>query len=163
MAKHKFNSGFTLIEVVLVLALAGLLMVAVFLAVSGAQKSRRDFQRKHDAALMVAAVEAWRSNNVNNNLDSQAELDGVGASYLQLKDPETGLPYVLQYFDGSTPHVAVTAPPLGHMSYVVEHRCGSDAGAQTYVTDDPNYVHGIRQFAVLVTLETGDVYCTDNH
>ena len=37
----------TLIEIVLVLAIAGLLLVIVFLAVSGAQKSRRDSQRKN--------------------------------------------------------------------------------------------------------------------
>jgi prepilin-type N-terminal cleavage/methylation domain-containing protein len=47
------EKGFTLIEIVLVLAIAGLLLVIVFLAVSGAQKSRRDSQRKNDNATVT--------------------------------------------------------------------------------------------------------------
>jgi prepilin-type N-terminal cleavage/methylation domain-containing protein len=52
----KKEKGFTLIEIVLVLAIAGLLLVIVFLAVSGAQKSRRDTQRKNDNARLLAQV-----------------------------------------------------------------------------------------------------------
>src|SRR5687768_3768450 len=92
------RNGFTLIEIVLVLAIAGLLLVVVFLAVSGAQKSRRDFQRKNDLSQMVAAVEAWRGNNMGNNLDSQADLDSLNAGYLtNRRDPSGGQPYTLRY------------------------------------------------------------------
>jgi prepilin-type N-terminal cleavage/methylation domain-containing protein len=41
-------SGFTIIEVVLVLAIAGLIFLLVFLALPGLQRSRRDAQRKSD-------------------------------------------------------------------------------------------------------------------
>lgn len=60
---EKKEKGFTLIEIVLVLAIAGLLLVIVFLAVSGAQKSRRDSQRKNDVARIEAQVETYASNN----------------------------------------------------------------------------------------------------
>ena len=59
----KKEKGFTLIEIVLVLAIAGLLLVIVFLAVQGAQRSRRDTQRKQDAARALASVESCSSNN----------------------------------------------------------------------------------------------------
>jgi prepilin-type N-terminal cleavage/methylation domain-containing protein len=57
------DEGFTLIEIVLVLAIAGLIMVIVFLAVVGAQRSRRDTQRKNDASRALAAMESCSSNN----------------------------------------------------------------------------------------------------
>ena len=58
----KKEKGFTLIEIVLVLAIAGLLLVIVFLAVSGAQKSRRDSQRKNDVSRIAAQLESYASN-----------------------------------------------------------------------------------------------------
>ena len=58
----KKEKGFTLIEIVLVLAIAGLLLVIVFLAVSGAQKSRRDSQRKNDLSRIAAQLESYASN-----------------------------------------------------------------------------------------------------
>jgi prepilin-type N-terminal cleavage/methylation domain-containing protein len=59
----KKDKGFTLIEIVLVLAIAGLLLVIVFLAVSGAQKSRRDSQRKNDLSRVAAQLESFAGNN----------------------------------------------------------------------------------------------------
>ena len=59
----KKDKGFTLIEIVLVMAIAGLILVIVFLAVQGAQRARRDQQRKTDASRMLSAVEQCASNN----------------------------------------------------------------------------------------------------
>ena len=50
------KSGFTLIEIVIVLAIAALIMVIVFVAVQGAQRSRRDTTRKSDAARVLASL-----------------------------------------------------------------------------------------------------------
>jgi type II secretory pathway pseudopilin PulG len=57
------SEGFTLIEIVLVLALAALILVMVLLALSGAQKTRRDTQRKNDTNRVLAATENCASNN----------------------------------------------------------------------------------------------------
>ena len=50
--------GFTLIEIVIVLAIAALIMVVVFVAASGALMARRNDQRRSDARLVLAAVES---------------------------------------------------------------------------------------------------------
>ena len=50
MKKHKLYEGFTIIEVVLVLAIAGLIFLMVFLALPALQRSQRDTQRKNDMA-----------------------------------------------------------------------------------------------------------------
>ena len=49
LQKRKGNQeGFTIIEVLIVLAIAGLIMVVVFLAVPNLQKSQRNNSRKTD-------------------------------------------------------------------------------------------------------------------
>lgn len=60
------KKGFTLIEVVIVLAIAALIMVIVFLAVQGAQRAQRDNNLKSLAGRTLAAAEQYSSNNSNN-------------------------------------------------------------------------------------------------
>ena len=57
------KKGFTLIEVVIVLAIAGLIFVIVFLAVSQAQASRRDTQRSTAVNQLLAAANQFAGNN----------------------------------------------------------------------------------------------------
>jgi prepilin-type N-terminal cleavage/methylation domain-containing protein len=57
------KSGFTLIEIVIVLAIAALIMVIVFVAVQGAQRSRRDTTARNSASQALAAMEQYASNN----------------------------------------------------------------------------------------------------
>lgn len=63
MNKHKLNKGFTIIEVVLVLAIAGLIFLAVFLALPALQRNQRDTQRKNDMSRFKAAYHQYRANN----------------------------------------------------------------------------------------------------
>ncbi len=55
--------GFTIIEVMIVLAIAGLIMLIVFLAVPALQRSSRNTQRKNDAASALAGVSEFVNNN----------------------------------------------------------------------------------------------------
>lgn len=57
------KKGFTIIEVVLVLAIAGLIFLMVFLALPALQRSQRDAQRKQDIAMVVTALHNWKTNN----------------------------------------------------------------------------------------------------
>jgi prepilin-type N-terminal cleavage/methylation domain-containing protein len=63
----KNQKGFTIIEVLIVLAIAGLIMLIVFLAVPALQRNSRNTQRKNDVAGVLAAV-AERVSNNNGNL-----------------------------------------------------------------------------------------------
>ena len=63
MKKHKLYKGFTIIEVVLVLAIAGLIFLMVFLALPALQRAQRDTQRKQDVAMVVTALHNWKANN----------------------------------------------------------------------------------------------------
>ena len=57
------KSGFTLIEIVIVLAIAALIMVIVFVAVQGAQRSRRDTERRAAASRVLAGLVNCASDN----------------------------------------------------------------------------------------------------
>lgn len=57
------KKGSTIIEVVLVLAIAGLIFLMVFLALPALQRSQRDAQRKQDIAMVVTALHNWKANN----------------------------------------------------------------------------------------------------
>jgi prepilin-type N-terminal cleavage/methylation domain-containing protein len=62
LKKSKENKGFTLIEVVIVLAIAALIILVVLQAVGAAQKANRDTTRKSEAARMVSLFEQVASN-----------------------------------------------------------------------------------------------------
>ena len=61
--KKSKGEGFTIIEVMIVLAIAGLILLIVFLAVPALQRNSRNTQRKSDAGRLASAVSNWVSNN----------------------------------------------------------------------------------------------------
>ncbi len=62
-AKLKNRQGFTIIETMIVLAIAGLIMLIVFLAVPALQRASRNTSRKNDAGNISSAISTWISNN----------------------------------------------------------------------------------------------------
>ena len=59
------KQGFTIIEVVLVLAIAALIFLMVFIALPALQSNQRDTARKQDVSLIASAINTYRSNNKN--------------------------------------------------------------------------------------------------
>lgn len=76
--KLKNQSGFTIIEVLIVLAIAGLIMLIVFLAVPALQRNSRNTQRSNDAARVAGSINECLANN-NGNL---AQCNNPGAAQL---------------------------------------------------------------------------------
>lgn len=61
--KRKRDEGFTIIEVMIVLAIAGLIMLIVFLAVPALQRSSRNTQRTQDIGQIGTAAQDVINNN----------------------------------------------------------------------------------------------------
>ena len=60
----KINTkGFTIIEVMIVLAIAALILLIVFLAIPALQRNARNTSRKSDVAALLAAVNEFTNNN----------------------------------------------------------------------------------------------------
>lgn len=63
MRKISNNKGFTIIEVVLVLAIAAVIFLIVFLAVPALQRNNRNTNRKSEVGRMISAYQEHISNN----------------------------------------------------------------------------------------------------
>lgn len=57
------EKGFTIIEVLIVLAIAGLILLIVFLAVPALQRNARNTSRKDDVAALLGAISEFENNN----------------------------------------------------------------------------------------------------
>jgi prepilin-type N-terminal cleavage/methylation domain-containing protein len=57
------ETGFTIIEVMMVLAIAGMIMLIIFLAIPALQRSSRNNQRKQDVSAVLGAVTQYMLNN----------------------------------------------------------------------------------------------------
>lgn len=61
--KRDNQKGFTIIEVVLVLAIAGLIFLMVFIALPALQRSQRDTQRRNDLSRVQSAIQSYQTSN----------------------------------------------------------------------------------------------------
>jgi prepilin-type N-terminal cleavage/methylation domain-containing protein len=60
----KKQKGFTIIEVLIVLAIAGVIMLVVFLAVPQLQRNSRNTQRKSDAGHLLNILNEYKATNL---------------------------------------------------------------------------------------------------
>jgi type II secretory pathway pseudopilin PulG len=144
---HKSLTGFTIIEVVLVLAIAGLIFLIVFLAVPTLQRSRRDTQRRADAARLGALIEQAGSNNSGvYPADAAAVTAAINFTTNNLVSPSSGSVYASSG--------AVNPPGLNQFFYDQGGSCGAN-GTITLGTST-------RQYAVSIGLEGGGATCVDS-
>lgn len=94
--QKKKEEGFTIIEVMIVLAIAGLIILVVLLAVPALQRNSRNTQRSSDAASVAAAVNECLSNRNGQitSCDTLAEipLDTTKLRQLTAVSYGTGMP-----------------------------------------------------------------------
>lgn len=78
MSKENTNNkyGFTIIEVVLVLAIAGLIFLMVFVALPALQRSQRDTQRRNDMSRVDTSLVQYQTNHSNLPLNLPDIRDG---------------------------------------------------------------------------------------
>ncbi len=182
MAKQNINSkkGFTIIEVVLVLAIAGLIFLMVFVALPALQRSQRDTARRNDIARVDTSLTQYQTNHQNSSTtlppDSRvwvgAETFNCGTNdesckfvrdYMnsgvsgtdkknEFKDPD-GTFYSLQIDTQGNDAFAYPETTMNHIVYI---RTGAKCKDDTAVKDTP------RHYAVLYRLEGAGVYCIDD-
>lgn len=95
------KKGFTIIEVVLVLAIAGLIFLMVFVALPALQRGQRDTQRRDDVSRVVSQLQSYATNNrgalpANDAFASSSFQNGyLKAGDGEFNDPKTGVSYVI--------------------------------------------------------------------
>lgn len=156
---YKQQRGFTIIEVVLVLAIAGLIFLMVFVALPSLQKGQRDAQRKTDLSRVQVQMQDYLNSTkgaaptsdtalkkfIENYLDGPANSFTAGDKF---KNPKTGDPYVFKYDD---------APSEGEIGYFNRASCKTDGTGTTEATG------ASRDFAFSIKLENQKApFCIDN-
>ncbi len=68
------KKGFTIIEVVLVLAIAALIFLMIFVALPALQRGQRNTARKNDVGTIASAINTYRSNRGGALPATQAQL-----------------------------------------------------------------------------------------
>jgi prepilin-type N-terminal cleavage/methylation domain-containing protein len=91
------QTGFTLIEVVLVLAIGGLIFLLAFLAFSQVSTNRRDTQRRSDAGRALSELQNFKSDNNQYPLD----VTTGGASGATTLAPASVLSFFNTYMGGA--------------------------------------------------------------
>jgi prepilin-type N-terminal cleavage/methylation domain-containing protein len=151
--KKNNEKGFTIIEVVLVLAIAGLIFLMVFIALPALQRNQRDTQRKQDLSLVTTSLTQYQSNNRNSlPADTSAAWNAFLTSYLTVggstfADPTEGN-YTFAYrSDRSAP------TELSNVIYVY---------GNSKCSNEKIVAAGTNNVAFALKLEGGGVACQNN-
>lgn len=162
--KQKTNSerGFTIIEVVLVLAIAGLIFLMVFIALPALQRSQRDTQRRDDVSRINTQIGNYQ-NSARGGVPQEDDLASFIDDYLggesgalteggEYNDPSGGA------YDLSWDADPVAAPGQADILYRTGSKC-ADNGSGDAVSAD-----GDRSYSLRVYQEGNPnvAYCVDN-
>lgn len=158
------GKGFTIIEVVLVLAIAGLIFLVVFLALPALQRGQRDTQRKNDLGRFTSQVTSFQSNNQGQLPANAAAWTSFISNYLTtggstFAEPSSGTTYAVTA--SATLPVSTTAP---NFSGANQNTIYVYTGAKC----DPANASGVsanagsRNYAALIYQEQGGFSCLDN-
>lgn len=151
-AQQKKQKGFTIIEVVLVLAIAGLIFLMVFIALPALQRNQRDTARKNDVSTIASAVTTYTSNN-RGLFPTEDKL----SSYLNDLSDNTEKSNVTVSSVSTRP--ANISPADSAVTIVQKAKCGVSTNTSQEVTTGTS-----RQFVVITKLESGDgqYFCQDS-
>ena len=150
------QKGFTIIEVVLVLAIAALIFLMVFIALPALQRGQRDTQRKDDIGRSITAIQNYQSNNRNAIPTAATMIDGTAAGFISrylrvggdpFQDPD-GTPYT---FKAYTAALAATFTP-GQLLFARGNTCNGETPQAA----------GATKMAIVYHLEGSGVVCVNN-
>ncbi len=152
MKKHQNEKGFTIIEVVLVLAIAALIFLMVFIALPALQRSQRDTARKSDAGIVSSGVASYTGNN-RGTFPTTATI----ASYSKNVSDNTSSVVVNTTSGAQT--ITGTLAPDGVIVITQSSTCGASTAASQVLAAGT-----VRQYTVVTKLEEGGgaYYCQDN-
>ena len=157
---NKTHKGFTIIEVMIVLAIAGLIMAIVFIAVPQLQRNQRDNARQNAVNRTKAEMETYASNNqgIYPFRTATYTLADFQARYLasvQLKNPKTGNDYSVVAAGGAANN------PGADQIFVYPTAVCNGENASAYQA--PTATLNTKQYALRVQLDrTSTFYCIDN-
>lgn len=157
------KSGFTIIEVALVLAIAGMILLLAFIAIPGLQRSQRDSRRKDDMMKLADSIKKFQSNNNRGALPNATQLEeNVLNSFLggsnNFKDPDN-TSYKLVYADCTKLKKTAALCNDANDAAPTKHNMVFAAGANCNEDNQAIKSANQRKGAILYQLESGSVFC----
>ncbi len=190
-ARSGIKQGFTIIEVVLVLAIGGLIFLMVFVALPALQRSQRNTQRRDDMARLMTAIIEYQGNNRGKTPFNSGGLVGDGATLgidnfvMRYLDPDAtnyntasgkatgctdafmdpdGTCYAFMHTYAIQYHgVAVGEEQMSWVTNRTEHYIHVMSEAKCSATEGYGQaVVGKNKLAIFYALEGGSIICLDN-
>ena len=170
------KKGFTIIEVVLVLAIAGLIFLMVFIALPALQRSQRNTRRRQDMARILSAFNDYQANN-NGKMPKGDELNNFVVRYVAMAGTPETVPHGVdgtclsdQFCDpdGTSYWFNNNNSPEdnteNHSKASFNHQIYYAKNATCNGTEEGKYGkgNGEREIAIMYVLEGGAIYCGDN-
>ncbi len=174
------EGGFTIIEVMIVLAVAGLIMAIVLVAIPQLQRSQRNSARKDTLGRIKTEIDSYSGNNNGtypvaslasgaSNFGTPTTALGFFARYLgctagppvscsiSIVDPSTGEP--VGYGSGTNPPTTVVgATAIGNTAGSIRYVTGEVCSGESTVAAGASS----RNYAIQMKLEGGAIFCADN-
>jgi type IV pilus assembly protein PilA len=147
------KEGFTIIEVVLVLAIAGLIFLMVFIALPALQRNQRDTARNNDVSNIASAVTSYSSNNrgafpTTANLAEYVK--DVSDNTVSVIVNGTAGAQTLAAATGTAPATGATPAVQDGLIVITQRtKCGASTGSQVLSAGSN------REFTVVTRIETG--------
>ncbi len=135
MSEQNKNSkqGFTIIEVVLVLAIAGLIFLMVFLALPALQRSQRDTTRRNELGEFRTQIVQYQSNSRGRVPDSLVKWQSIVDDYMNLSRTENG-GFTIK--EGWTKDDVPFLDPDGEPYYIASYWDLSEEAAENFSDED---------------------------
>lgn len=166
------SQGFTLIEVVLVLAIGGLIFLLAFLAYNQVARNRKESQRRQHARQVMTEIENYMLNSNGQTPCYDSGTWGCASATwtsfvhghyykLNLKDPDTGAaPGILgwrgvDHYMNLSSWLATSTQPVGTIGYSIKAQCeNGNLNTKEIYTES--------EYGVIVKLAEGKTFCVDN-
>lgn len=153
MYKRKRQEGFTIIEVLIVLAIAGLILLVVFLAVPALQRNARNTQRRTDAGNLLSAVSEYQANNNGSVPGAQANLGSGNSATLGTGAGINTVAINLGYYDAGSVSVVAYAAGLTTTTDTIKIVTAASCNGNTVQSSNA------RSVAIIYTLEAAVTQC----
>ena len=176
------RSGFTIIEVVLVLAIAGLIFLMVFIALPSLQRAQRDTERRNAIGRMAAQIQQYQTNNngrlpKNGSIAAQVPAgdDDMVKMEVYNSSNNSAASFIKNYMNGATAQYnefndpsgwafgltiddfAGDQPNLNFEDYMIYMYKGAHCNGELVESSN-----NPRDYALVYKLEGSSVYCSNN-
>lgn len=156
---NRASRGFTIIEVLIVLAIASLILLVVFLAVPALQRNSRNYERRRADEVIVTQIAQYRAINGKTPV-TVAE----GTAFVNDFAKETASRYTVTFRDNNAPHS--DKPNYDEIFVQYGHWCSANhGGADTpgdLISSAPGSHTSNNYYAVFTKLENNFYHCVDN-